>query len=248
MGDVMHRLGILGLIAAALAAPANAQSCPAPARTITVAPGQHLGGWGPGFKAAPLGPREVILTFDDGPEPETTPKILDILRKACVPATFFVLGGAAKDHPALMKRELAEGHAVGGHTVSHDDLTEMSFAKATKEITDGFAPVTAAGGQATLFRFPRLFSNEELLDWLSDHGMAAINVDIDPWDWAGDPPAETLERFRKQLNEKGRGIILLHDSQPNTVKLLPDLLDLLRREGYSVVRLVPAPARKLASH
>ena len=245
---VSSALGLAACVAIAALLPGAAFACDARHRTLELDPGQNVGGSTPGYAALDLHDREVVLTFDDGPNPETTPRILDILSKACVPATFFVLGEPAENYSSLVRRELADGHAVGGHSYSHTDLAEAPFNDATRDITTGFLPVAAAGGQSGLFRFPQLSSTPQLLDWLREHGMAAVSADIDPNDWEGNAPAVTLARLKKQIREKGRGIILLHDNQPMTAQLLPDLLAFLRSEGYSVVRLVGAPAhRQLAS-
>jgi peptidoglycan/xylan/chitin deacetylase (PgdA/CDA1 family) len=82
----------------------------------------------------PLGPREVVLTFDDGPWPGTTPHVLDALRNECVKATFFILGRNAVTHPDLLRRELSEGHTVAHHTWSHPLLNRTSLAAAQAEI------------------------------------------------------------------------------------------------------------------
>lgn len=244
------RLKAAACLAAFVMTPgaAFAFGCDDTDRTIELAAGQNVGGEAPGFEALELGPREVVLTFDDGPNADTTPFILDMLREACVPATFFVLGGQANEHPDLVKRELAEGHVVGGHTTSHADLSQETFGVATRDIADGFVPVEAAGADASLFRFPQLQATPELLAWVNANGMAAVGADIDPKDWAGDAPERTLARLTQELTEEGSGIILLHDNQPNTVKLLPGLLAFLKREGFSVVRLTGAAAKsQLAS-
>lgn len=242
------RTAVCAAAVAALPASAFAFACDEAERTIELSAGQNVGGATAGYQALDLGPREVVLTFDDGPSAETTPAILDMLREACVPATFFVLGGPAEEHPELLKRELAEGHAIGGHTTSHTDLSEVTFQEATRDIVEGFGPVEAAGIDASLFRFPKLQSTPALLAWVEASGMAAVGADIDPSDWRGDPPERTLKRLTEELLEEGGGIILLHDDQPNTVKLLPGLLAFLSREGYSVVRLAGAPAEsQLAS-
>lgn len=245
----MRRMGAVGIgiavLAAAVAlgsAPAFAQSCQ-PQRTIQLGSGDRIGALTPGYRVAPLQDREVILTFDDGPNPETTPRILDLLKARCLTATFFAIGGSAAKHPELVRRELAEGHTVGGHTISHQDLTTLTMSEATEEITDGFVPLLAAGGLANLFRFPQLNSTPALLNWLARRGMAAVSADIDPWDWAADPPHETLARLKKQLVEQRRGVILLHDAQPNAAELLPDLLDFLDGQGYRVVGLSGPGAR-----
>ncbi len=228
---------------ATLIAPhASAQSCKAssPPRTITLVPGQSVGELTPGFTQLPLGDHEVVLTFDDGPDATTTPLILDLLKANCLPATFFVLGSAARNHPELVRRVLAEGHAVGGHTEHHGSLSDMPLKQATQDISDGFIPLIAAGAESRLFRFPQLHSSPELLAWLKKHGFSAVSADIDPRDWAGDPPEATLARIKAELTEKGRGIILMHDTQASTVVLLPALIEFLGREGYRVVRLAGA--------
>ena len=211
----------------------------APRRTIELSAGQHIGGAAKGFVAAPLREHEIILTFDDGPNPETTPLILDMLEANCVPATFFLIGPSASAFPELVKREIANGHAIGGHTWSHEVLTEKPIVTPIADITRGFRPLTAVGAQANLFRFPSMSSSIELLDWLKRHGIAAVGADIDT-DAAPDAkPGATLEAIKSQLRKKGRGVVLLKDSDPNTVKLLPGLIEFLRRERYTVVRLKP---------
>lgn len=240
----MRRQIVVGLqavaaIAILAAAPAFAQTC-SPARTIKLAPGDKVGALTPGYSVPPLKDHEVVLTFDDGPNTDLTPRILDILKERCLPATFFAIGPNAAQHPELVQRALAEGHAVGGHSTSHSDLTVMTLDDAKKDITEGFAPLTDAGVDARLFRFPMLASTPALTSWLGKNGMAAVSADIDPRDWAGDPPADTLSRLKEQLAEKRGGVILLHDNQPNTVELLPAFLDYLRDNGYTVVRLTGA--------
>jgi peptidoglycan/xylan/chitin deacetylase (PgdA/CDA1 family) len=231
------------LVAGFLAPVASAQSCPpsADSRAVELRAGDTVGGLTEGFDPAPLKDREVVLTFDDGPDPQATRRILDLLKQRCVVATFFPLGERAAENPALVQRIVSEGHTIGGHTWSHPDLTGMSVGEAADEILRGFQSVKPAGVPAQLFRFPQLLSSPRLLEWLERRGIATVSADIDPWDWAGDPPAQTLQRLKAQLSEKGRGIILLHDNQANTAKLLPDLLDFLAGEGYRVVPLRAAP-------
>jgi len=244
--------GQMGLKAALLAAllafaPLNAAfaACDpaAPRRTIELSPGQHVGGASKGFVGAGLRDREVILTFDDGPNPDTTPLILDTLEANCIPAAFFLIGPAASAFPDLVRREIAAGHAIGGHTWNHEALTNMPIVTAIADITRGFRPLTAAGVSAGLFRFPGMSSSPELLDWLERHGMAAVGADIDAGVGPGARPDATLEQIKRELKKKRRGIILLKDSEPTTVKLLPRLIEYLRRERYTVVRLKPAVAR-----
>src|ERR1700704_73629 len=119
----------------------------------------------------PLAPKEVVLTFDDGPWPGTTERVLDALRQECVRATFFLIGRNALDHPGLAQRELAEGHTVAYHSFSHPMLNRMPIAAAQSDIERGMAAVDAAlhGHDAPVtpfFRFPYFASTPPLLDWL----------------------------------------------------------------------------------
>src|SRR3954454_13611325 len=109
----------------------------------------------------PLEDREVVLTFDDGPWPGTTPKVLAALAHECVHATFFLIGKPASEHPALVRRLAAEGHTIGHHTWTHRNLKYLKPDAAEGEIDKGIAAVeTALRGTATMisgtpfFRFP----------------------------------------------------------------------------------------------
>src|ERR1700693_1230756 len=123
-----------------------------------------------------LAPREVVLTFDDGPWPGPTGKVLDALRHECVRATFFLLGRNAAANPALARRELADGHTVAHHTFSHPLLSRMSGAGGDREIDRGTAaderatsagapsPATSLQPRPPFFRFPGFAASPALLD------------------------------------------------------------------------------------
>src|SRR5450631_2373318 len=119
-----------------------------------------------------LAPKEVVLTFDDGPWPGTTERILEALAQECVHATFFLTGQNALARPAMAQRELAEGHTVAYHSFSHPMLDRMPVAAAQADIDRGIAAVDGAlrGGAerraAPFFRFPYFSSTPPLLDWL----------------------------------------------------------------------------------
>ena len=227
---------LFGVSAAAACEPGSGV-----ARVIEIAPGQRIGA-ATGYPPAPLNDKEVILTFDDGPNPNVTPGILDALASHCFRATFFPIGLNAKRFPELVKRELAEGHSVGGHTYSHADLSEASLNFAKREIRDGFAPLTALGVPVAFFRLPVLRASKQVLAWLMAQNIAVIGVDIDGSDWKGDAPEEELARLDAELAHRRRGIIIMHDSQPNTGAYLPWLLQQLEDEGYSIVQIKPASA------
>src|SRR5215207_2203652 len=99
--------------------------------------------------------KTIVLTFDDGPDPEWTPQILDLLRRHQVPATFFVTGVSAASHPWLLRRVAAEGHEVGNHTTTHADIGAASAARADWEIRQTQLVLAGAiGRQSALFRPP----------------------------------------------------------------------------------------------
>src|ERR1700684_4092374 len=109
----------------------------------------------------PLADREVVLTFDDGPWPPTTPKVLAALARECVHATFFLIGKPASEHPDLVRRIAAEGHTIGTHTWTHPSLARIKPDDAVEQIDRGIAAGDAAvhgGGGGTplapFFRFP----------------------------------------------------------------------------------------------
>jgi peptidoglycan/xylan/chitin deacetylase (PgdA/CDA1 family) len=199
----------------------------------------------------PLRAKELVLTFDDGPWPGTTPKVLDALKHECVLATFFILGRNAEAHPALVRRELAEGHSVGHHTYNHPLLDRMPLDKAEAEIDRGIAADEFAlygerrSRPATpFFRFPGFAANQALLDRLSDRGVVVFGADMWASDWLPMTPEQELALILARVEKAGRGIILFHDTKSQTARMLPAFLRELKRRGYSIVHVVaPAHAR-----
>ena len=194
----------------------------------------------------PLAPKEVVLTFDDGPWPGTTDRVLDALKRECVLASFFLVGRNALAHPALARRALAEGHTVAHHTYAHPILTTMSPDRAEAEIDRGFAAVDSAlygkAGTAPatpFFRFPGFASNPELLERMQRRGIVVFGADLWASDWNPMTAVQTLAQVLGRLEATGGGIILFHDTQPHTAGMLPEFLRELKRRGYRVVHVVP---------
>ncbi len=194
----------------------------------------------------PLKPKELVLTFDDGPWPTTTPKVLDVLKHECVKATFFLLGRNAQAYPAIARRELAEGHSIGHHSFSHPLLSHMSLAKAEADIDRGIAADEAAlYGQRSnrptspFFRFPGFAANGALFDALKARGIVVFGADVWASDWlpirAGAGAAAGAFPHRTDA-----GIVLLHDTKKQTAQMLPALLRALKRRGFRIVHVVPA--------
>ncbi len=224
------------------------------ARTISVDPN------GPAsFKGAEsalgLRDKEVILTFDDGPVRGNTPRILNTLADECVKATFFAVGRMAKANPRIAKRIVAQGHTLAHHTHTHDRLPNFKSARAGSRIDAGIAAVeTAAYGVTTartripFFRYPYLARNRSTDRLVRDRGLVSFGANIDARDWEPVSSDRVHNRIMNQLRREGRGIILMHDIQSRTARMLPRLLRSLKREGYRVVHMVPkgsAPRRRI---
>lgn len=195
----------------------------------------------------PLADKEVVLTFDDGPHPPTTKKVLAALGRECVRATFFLIGKHAAAHPALVKQIAVEGHTVAHHSYSHPSLMRIAHDAAVKEIEQGIAADEAAlRGIATsipstpFFRFPGFESTPALLALLQKRNIAVFGADLWASDWTPMTPAQQYDLIVARLEEARRGIILFHDPKAQTAVMLPDFLRYLRTHGYKIVHLVPS--------
>jgi peptidoglycan/xylan/chitin deacetylase (PgdA/CDA1 family) len=195
----------------------------------------------------PLEDHEVVLTFDDGPSPPATQKVLAALAQECVRATFFLIGKPASEHPALVRRIAAEGHTVGHHTWSHNNLKYMSLDDAKTEIEKGIAAdEMALHGVATstpstpFFRYPYFDMTPQTLDFLQSRSIAVFGADLWASDWEPMTPEKQLKLLTDRLNVARKGIILLHDPKAQTAAMLPAFLRYLRDNHYRVVHLVPA--------
>jgi peptidoglycan/xylan/chitin deacetylase (PgdA/CDA1 family) len=187
---------------------------------------------------------EVVLTFDDGPMPGRTENILRALDNAGVKATFMMVGSMARAHPAIVREVAAHGHTIGTHTQSHANLAQLSVAAADAQIDGGIKSVSAAlvpsmSRLAPFFRFPYLASTATLRGQLAARGIVVIDADIDSKDYFQSTPEQVRQRTLKRIEQRGSGIILMHDIHPRTALMLPRLLADLKAKGYKVVRLVP---------
>ncbi|MGA8749071.1 MAG: polysaccharide deacetylase family protein [Pseudolabrys sp.] len=198
----------------------------------------------------PLHAKELVLTFDDGPWPGTTQKVLNALKSECVRATFFLLGRNVAAHPQVARRALADGHSVGHHSYSHPLLDRMSVAKAEAEIDRGIAADELAlyGERRTtpttpFFRFPGFASNRAILDRMGARGVVVFGADVWASDWVRMTPEQELHLILARVERVGRGIVLFHDTKEQTAQMLPAFLHELKRRGYSVVHVVPAQSR-----
>src|SRR5437868_1673640 len=192
------------------------------------------------------GEHQVAITFDDGPDPRWTPKILDILKAANVKATFFIVGVNAERYPTLVRRIVDEGHEIGNHTYYHPNLalcwpehirlelnaTQLLLETITGRATTLFRPPYAADtGPTDLSELAPLKIAEDL-------NYLVVLENIDPQDWAKPGADIILRRIRQQRHDGS--VILLHDAggdRSQTVESLPRILDWLHTRGDTVVPL-----------
>ena len=196
-------------------------------------------------KTLDLQDKEVVLTFDDGPIPNRTSAILATLAKDCVKATFFTVGTMASSYPKLFQDEAAAGHSIGTHTWSHRYLTQKRNRNVAQyQIGGGLHAANVALGDqkqalSPFFRFPGLNHNKRLDAFVTKNGLMSVSVDIVADDWLLITPKGVLKRTLARLEQRGRGIILMHDIHNRTVQMLPELLRELKTRGYKVVHIVP---------
>jgi peptidoglycan/xylan/chitin deacetylase (PgdA/CDA1 family) len=256
-----NAVAFYGLLAAMIvaAAPAKASECPGnpdalgTSRTIAVDPaGHHLVGGHQYRESLPLNHKDVVITFDDGPLPPYTTRVLDVLARECVKATFFMVGRMARAYPKLVQRVDEEGHTLANHSQNHPfNFHTMSVADAAREIESGFESIAAAAGDpakvAPFFRFPGLLRQEAIERYLASRQMMSWSVDLMADDWRHISARDIVARAIERLEAKGKGILLLHDIQPATALALPQLLAELKARGYRVVHVVPASAKRPAT-
>jgi peptidoglycan/xylan/chitin deacetylase (PgdA/CDA1 family) len=244
---------ILGLILCGATA-AQAAECPGnpdalgTSRTIVVDPVEHprLGSM-QYRESLPLEDHEIVLTFDDGPLPPRSTRVLEILAHECVKATYFMVGRMAKSFPDMVRRIHEAGHTIGTHSESHPlSFHKMSVERAEQEINQGIASVTSALGDGTspapFFRIPGLLRADGVERYLASQHLMVWSADFLADDWTRISPAQVYARALQRIEADHKGILLLHDIQPRTVEALPYLLKELKRRGYRIVHIVPASA------
>ena len=198
--------------------------------------------------------RKIALTFDDGPDPRFTPRVLDILKAKGVTGTFFVIGLEANKAPGLLRRTYNEGHEIGNHTYTHPHLDEISRTQVAMELNLTERLIESLlGVKATLFRPPYGIDHQpetsdevRLLPTVQSLGYLIVGSKIDPHDWGEEggkppPPAETIVSRVLEQAQGGEGnVVLLHDGGGNrdaTVAALPVIIDRLRAAGFALVTL-----------
>jgi cellulose synthase/poly-beta-1,6-N-acetylglucosamine synthase-like glycosyltransferase/spore germination protein YaaH/peptidoglycan/xylan/chitin deacetylase (PgdA/CDA1 family) len=187
--------------------------------------------------------KQMVLTFDDGPDPEYTRQVLDTLAKYHVPASFFVVGIEAESNIPLVKREFTEGHELGNHTFSHPNMAEISTQRALLEMDATRLLIECITGHTTImFRAPfNADSEPEKMEELIPVALSrtrnylTVGESIDPEDWQPGVTADSI--FNRVVRYQDAGnIILLHDAggdRSQTVEALPRIIQYFRNKGYT---------------
>ncbi|MDR6945347.1 glycosyltransferase [Mucilaginibacter pocheonensis] len=188
-------------------------------------------------------PKKVVLTFDDGPDPDYTPRILDILKKENVPAAFFIVGSMAEKNMQIVRREYEEGYEIGNHTFFHPDISTISLDRVILELNATRKLIESITGRSTiLFRPPFNADAEpqtlaEVIPVAESRRQSYITIgeSIDPWDWQPGVTADSI--IARTIRQKDNGsMILLHDAggdtREETVKALPAIIHYFKSHGY----------------
>jgi len=200
-------------------------------------------------------PNQVALTFDDGPDPEWTPKILDVLKREHAPATFFIIGIQADKFSDVTSRVYREGHEIGNHTFTHPDISSISsaFSRAELNLTERLF-ASRLGIRTILFRPPYSIDQDpdtadqvRPLEQTQEMGYVTVGDRVDPNDWK-DNPRRTAEQISSDVlahlppcsptDQRCGNIVLLHDGggdRSQTVLALPKIIEGIRARGYQVV-------------
>jgi peptidoglycan/xylan/chitin deacetylase (PgdA/CDA1 family) len=192
--------------------------------------------FGSAADARVAGPKLIALTFDDGPYPVDTPMLLAVLRAAGVPATFFVIGRDAEQYPGLVRAIAAGGHEIANHTETHPDLSALDDAGVTAELQRGAATLTRLSSDPAIthaFRPPHGRFREATLAVAQGAGYDTILWTDDPGDWRN--VSRTVLAAHIARFATAPEILLLHSGRPETVALLPGIIQQYRAAGYTFV-------------
>ena len=225
-------------------APPQAAAVVEPQPVIIPAPAPETPMTAPAAAPAPAAPRKhtytscnvdgsvVAMTFDDGPHPKLTPRLLDMLKERNIKATFFVVGKCVAEYPDIAKRIVDEGHEIANHSWNHPQLTKLSPSAFDAEISQTNAAIEKATGvRPVTMRPPYGAINAGLTKRLNEeYGLSVILWSVDPQDWKIRKSDHVSSHIIK--NTAPGAIILAHDIHPSTIDAMPAALDTLQSKGY----------------
>jgi peptidoglycan/xylan/chitin deacetylase (PgdA/CDA1 family) len=202
-------------------------------------------GAGVTFTRVPVAGKFIAITYDDGPHPQNTPRLLDILRARNIKATFYVIGRSVDLYPQIVRRTVAEGHEIGNHSYTHRLMSKLGDSEVRSEMSRTSDSVMRASGvRMKTMRPPYgglLQRQRELVH--QEFGYPTILWSVDPLDWKR--PGASVITSRILENTAAGGIVLAHDLHAQTVDAMPATLDGLLRRGFQFVTVSQLIAMKL---
>lgn len=181
----------------------------------------------------------IYLTFDDGPHPEHTPRVLDLLARHGARGSFFVIGDKVRANPDLARRIAAEGHLLGNHSNTHPEFRALDLAQQLRELELADQALAAVGGGSEpLVRTPRGVLPPRLVLELARRGRPIVYWSYDTMDYRRGPPAEVIDRLRREPPQPG-DILLMHDDGPAVIGILEAMLPEWTARGL-LLRTLPA--------
>lgn len=185
-------------------------------------------------KEAALHPQKIVaLTFDDGPNPETTPQVISLLQKYKAKATFFMMGSKVAGNELILKSILASGSEIGNHTWDHPDLTKVADSEVKSQIDRTNNAIEKVIGKRPIYLRPPYGATNAKVEKLS--GLTQILWTVDTRDWENHNTEKIMANIKSQLHPGG--IILMHDVHQTSLQALPTVLDYLKKEGYQCVTI-----------
>lgn len=188
------------------------------------------------YNSVPVNGPYVALTFDDGPHPVHTPRLLNILAEKNVKATFYVLGSNAKAYPAIIRRILAEGHEIGNHTWNHPALSKLTSDQVSSQMarTDQIVREVTGGYRMRTMRPPYGATNDRVKQQCyNQFGYPTILWSVDPEDWK--KPGVSVVANRLVNGARSGGILLVHDIHESSISSMPAAVEGLLAKGFKFV-------------
>jgi peptidoglycan-N-acetylglucosamine deacetylase len=223
------RFGIVAASELATGQPTVAEPTPTPSAAASDAPEKAS------YSSCRVDGRYIAMTFDDGPHPVLTPRLLDMLKARGIKATFFLIGQNAAEYPDVVRRIAAEGHEIGNHTWDHPQLTKLNPTALRQEIDKTSTTIAEIVGKAPLVMRPPYGATSAYINhWINrEFGMKVILWSVDPLDWK----YRNSARVEGQILTGARpgAIILSHDIHATTVAAMPGVFDSLLAKGYKFV-------------
>ncbi len=175
--------------------------------------------------------KKVALTFDDGPHPQFTPEMLEVLQECDVPATFFLLGEEVEKYPEIVKQIQEDGHLIGNHSYKHEQLSKLTMEQACAQVNRTNKLICDITGTYPSYVRPPFGDWHEKLD--CQINMVEVLWDVDTLDWSSQNHAGIVNKVLKNVKEND--IILMHDGYETSVTAAKEIIETLKKQGYEFV-------------